>query len=361
MSTVGKKKHSQQLVEFLLVVPFMVIILGILTEYAYALNVNLTIAQAIKTATSAGYMVKGADGTDHYLGTYSQIGPQNSATDSRKFIVDKVTAGFIQYLIDNNVPHTTENNISVNALTIGSTTIFVASYTYVPAFTLPNVFFKILPDKFDFSAAAAVPTAFLGDNSAYVGSNAYDTNDLNQIWASGGDLANIDSFDSGKKGAMNGNYLPGSAGEILYLSYFSTLASGDVRPAPLIKPYELAGRVRTAVDMANGALYTWDKIDYDCSYTDSDGIYHPATCSYIQLTYIGPFARDIENHPYYQVMFDPAELSLGGTNNYDEIPTLSGYEIKHYGSIKIVRPTTLGVDIGVIAPNPKDAGYNFNN
>lgn len=364
MSIVGKKKVAQQLVEFLLVVPFMVIILGILTEYAYALNINLTIAQAIKTATSAGYMAKDDAGVDHYFGTYSQIGPQADKAASQKFIVDKVTAGFIQYLKDNNVPTKIENNISVKPLTVGSTTIFVAGYTYIPAFTLPNVFFRILPDKFDFSAASTVPSAFLGDNSAYVG--GYDTNDLNRIWASSGDLANIDSFDSGKKGAINGDYLPGNENDIVFLSYFPLLngSSIEVRPSPLGQPYSLSGRDGVAVDMANGLFYWWEYRTETRYYASSDAegnvIMVPYEYTYIQTGVISPFAREIENYPYYQVMFNPIELSLGGTSNYDGI-NASGYEIRHYGSIKIVRPTTVGVNIGVIAPNPKPAGYNFDN
>lgn len=281
MSTVGNKKLSQQLVEFLLVVPFMVIILGILTEYAYALNINLTIGQAIKTAASASYTVKDAVGVDHHLGTYSQIRPPTAVDTSRDIIIKNVENGFIQYLKDNNVPTTTENDITVRSITmpatVGSTTIFVASYTYVPAFTLPNVFFRVLPDKFNFSAAAAVPSAFLASNSAYSGGIA--TDDLNQIWASGASLANKTSFDAFRQGIIKDN-TSGGRGDFRFLIPNPILASGDVRPSVLSQPLELVtwwGTIpQQVVDMATGLFYTWEwqsepAICYMAGPPDADG------------------------------------------------------------------------------------------
>lgn len=257
----GNTLLSQQLVEFLLVVPFMVIILGILTEYAYALNINLTISQAIKTAASAGFTTKDTAGANHYYGTYSQIRPPQSGATSQDIIVTEVTNGFIQYLQDNNVPTTTENNITVRSLNVlGQTTIFVASYTYIPAFTLPNAYFKFLPDKFNFSASAAVPRAFLGDNSAYNG--GYTTDELNQIWASGGSLADKTSFDASRKGILKSDTSSGARSTFIFLIPNPLLASGDVRPAPLSQPLSRinwsGGGASEVVDMANDECYWWE-------------------------------------------------------------------------------------------------------
>ena len=51
----SKSSVAQQLVEFLLVAPLMIIILGILLEYAYALSINMTLAQGLKQSTSIIY------------------------------------------------------------------------------------------------------------------------------------------------------------------------------------------------------------------------------------------------------------------------------------------------------------------
>ncbi len=334
MSTVGNKKISQQLVEFLLVVPFMVIILGILTEYAYALNINLTIGQAIKTATSAGYMAKDEAGVDRNYGTYSQIGPQASATDSSQFIIDKVTAGFIQYLKDNNVPTTIENEISVRPLTIGQTTIFVASYTYIPAFTLPNVFFKILPDRFNFSAAAAVPSAFLASNSGYVG--GYDTTDLNRIWASSGDLADITSFDNAKRGILksddNSNPSFGRDSVLFVMPYPSI---SNLIPSPYLI-FNWNGSDLTpyfALSMSDGRF--WDCGEAGC-FPTSQSLRNFIYNRYYQVMFVNratyPFSTNWNN-----ILEDTMSLKNGGSSvgNYENI-NVSPYIITNFGSTKIV-------------------------
>lgn len=324
MSTVGKKKVSQQLVEFLFVVPFMVIILGILTEYAYALNINLTIAQGIKMATSAGYTAKDDKSVDHNYGTYSQIAPQNSATESKDFIVAKVTNGFIQYLQDNNVPTTTENNITVTPIKIGQTQVFVAGYTYIPAFTLPNVYFKFMPDKFNFSAAAAVPAAFLEDNSAYVG--GYQTDDLNQIWARGGDLADKTSFDSSRQGIIKSD-TGGGRSSFTFLIPNSELSQSPPavrKDGPLAKPLELIdwsgsapGQSGQAVDMSNGFFYTWERKElvHNDICANPDGTTYPCpwTERWIETT------RGSQYIPSGQTVFvhDPQVTDVSGLGNWN--------------------------------------------
>ncbi len=139
------------MVEFLLAAPFLIIILGIVTEYAYALNVNMTLSLGLKTVTSE---------------IYKQITPTSTPVS----IKNTVYSELLKYLQDNNIPTfyagLGENALDVKTLTNGDITIFVASYRYYPAFTLPNVYFRILPDKFDFLASAVVPQAFLNDNSS---------------------------------------------------------------------------------------------------------------------------------------------------------------------------------------------------
>ena len=158
-----KKWPAQQLVEFLLVAPFIVIILGIVTEYAYALNINMTLNQGIKEVTANMY--------------YDIKVTTNKKIDDVK---DSALANLKTYLDDNKVPTEAENALGVSYDTLGNNTVFKAEYTYIPAFTLPNVYFKFMPDKFIFYASSAVPSAFLNGNNYQAG---VKTASLNNIWS----------------------------------------------------------------------------------------------------------------------------------------------------------------------------------
>lgn len=176
----NNKKPAQQLVEFLLIVPFMVTMLGILTEYAYALNINMTLNEGLKTSVSS---------------IYSQIKPGMTAANVNTLVSASVT----KYLSDNNAPTLAENNLKVSYRPVGQSTVFMASYTYFPAFTLPNVFFKIMPSQFLFFATSSVPTAFLAGTSAY--STGISSTDLDAVWK-GSNFSGADTYDGVKNGVM---------------------------------------------------------------------------------------------------------------------------------------------------------------
>lgn len=233
-----KKKNAQQLIEFLLVVPFMVIILGILTEYAYALNINMTLSEGLKTVTSS---------------IYSEIKPSMSANDIRT----TVTQNFTTYLSNNNVPTNSENNIQVGYTINGQTAVFMASYTYIPAFTLPNVYFKFMPDKFNFLATAAVPAAFLGANN-YDNINSAQ---LDGIW-NASIFTDLASFNGNKYGIMKSDTTNGGRSKMLFLVPTDNETFGGVN---LDSPYLLVGwdgpvkKNNTdfyVVDTKDGQLYT---------------------------------------------------------------------------------------------------------
>lgn len=179
-----KNKKAQQLVEFLLVAPFIVIFLGVLTEYAYALNCNLTLSQGLKQVTST---------------IYKEIVPNISEAAIRNYVISELT----NYLQTNNVPVGGAYALDVGYYPGASATknaVFIASYDYTPAFTLPNVFFHIMPEKFTFRATSSVPAAFLS-------SNAYDSTitstKLDTIWNSAANFSSLDAFNASKRGIMN--------------------------------------------------------------------------------------------------------------------------------------------------------------
>lgn len=157
-----KKRRAQQLVEFLLLAPFMIILLGILTEYAYALNINMSLTQALKAVTAS---------------MYYEVKPNESKAD----ILSTVKGNLATYLDANNIAIQARNNLTVNYVILGNTTVFTASYKYIPAFTLPMMYVKFLPNEFNFLASSAVPTAFLNGNNY----STTDTSTLNGVWAGG--------------------------------------------------------------------------------------------------------------------------------------------------------------------------------
>jgi len=193
-----KNKRAQQLVEFLLVAPFLVIIFGILTEYAYALSINLTLNQGLKTVTSS---------------IYSEIAPGITADQINSLVLSDLK----NYMLANRIPVGSENNLNVEyatveeAATSDGDAVFLANYTYIPAFTLPIVYVHFLPDKFNFSTAVVVPAAFLKPNN-YPKTDKFYANEitsdmLDNFWGNVGDFSTLDSFETLKRGLMKTNVL----------------------------------------------------------------------------------------------------------------------------------------------------------
>lgn len=262
-------KKAQQLVEFLLVVPFMVIILGILTEYAYALNINMTLSEGIKTVNSL---------------IYSQIKPGMTEEDVRIL----VKSNLIDYLKTNNAPTKTENNINVSYATIGQTTVFMSTYTYIPAFTLPNAYFKILPDKFDFVATAAVPTAFLSTNSAYNG--GIDSETLDKIW-SASDFSSLEKFNGSKKGVIKDSTATSGRSNMLFLVPNTTATS--LLPGPSKNAYALvnwngtilkSGADTYNVNTGDGKVYTCTSLA--CTDTGNKFLNYATTNGFSNIIFI---------------------------------------------------------------------------
>jgi hypothetical protein len=181
-----KRKSGQQLVEFLLVAPFFVIIFGILTEYAYALSINMTLEFGLKNVTSQ---------------IYSQMSPNMTADD----IDNKVKDELVAYLDENKVPlikdkYKVVTNLNVSHINNGDNCIFIAGYKYVVAFTLPKAYFRFMPDEFNFSATSLIPKAFIKCNGYQ---DAISNDDLAKVWGNNMNAGSIESLASYSKGIMN--------------------------------------------------------------------------------------------------------------------------------------------------------------
>lgn len=236
-----KRRFAQQLIEFLLVAPFIVIFLGLLTEYAYALNVNMTLTDGLKTATAS---------------IYSQIEPNMTADAIKTLVQDNLTS----YLQANNVPTKGENAITVGYATVGDNAVFIASYKYIPAFTLPNIYFHIMPDEFNFLATSLIPSAFLDGNSGYA--TGIDSLALDAVWK-GSNFSGVDTYDGVRNGVMNFT-ISGQAGitdKIVFLvPVIITGYESDNNYAIVSWDGKILddGTNKYVVNTTDGKIYGWD-------------------------------------------------------------------------------------------------------
>lgn len=319
-----RKKPAQQIVEFLLIAPFMVIILGILTEYAYALNINMTLNNGLKTVTT---------------NIYSTIKPGMSDSD----ILAKVNSDLKDYLDANNVPTKAENNLKAGFFVKDESAVFMASYTYIPAFTLPNVYFKFLPDQFDFFTTAAVPSVFLGQNNYNAGINS---STLDGIWAATASFANEDAFDASKKGVIKDDS-SGGREKMLFL------VPTSVSDATITNPYVLvdwSGNLKVnginpyVVNSTDGKLY-------ECS---SDG----TSCSYVK-----PFYSYITGGTYRNIIFLHDSYITTGQVPSVVSSNLSTFWLNPSGASDLSATSVNGIlkkTLGLVDDNTKSIG-NYDN
>lgn len=287
--TVLKKKSAQQLVEFLLVAPFIMIFLGILTEYAYALNINMTLTEGLKTATSS---------------IYRDIKPGMTASDVQTIVFDNLKA----YLDKNNAPVLAENIKAENVgyASIGQNTVFMASYTYIPAFTLPNVWVKIMPSEFKLFATAAVPTAFLSANN-------YDatltSSKLDGIWSSSGSFTKQTDFDASKKGIMKD-----TEGRNNMIFLVPTSAPNLTNPYALVGwdgAVKMDGSSTYAVDTKDGQLYTCPWLG-NCTATGRTFLDDAKSKSYYNIIFIHDSALSGISNLSTQWLDPPGTVDLTG-------------------------------------------------
>lgn len=356
-----KMKKAQQLVEFLFVAPLLIIFLGILTEYAYALNINMTITKALKTVTAS---------------LYSEIKPSMSQSD----IETLTKSNFLKYLDDNNVPINAENSISVGYVPVGSTAIFMARYTYIPAFTLPNVWFKFMPDQFDFFATAAVPSALLGENNY---DSSITSQKLDNIWSATANFSSPDAFNASKKGIMKD-----TAGRNNILFMVPSQAPNLISPYALvnwdatIKKDPVSGN-DFALDMENGKFYTCTATACNqfgqtfYNYITDNNYYNlffvavddaPTDITFLNSLWLDPAGTiDISETSVQGLLKNLLSVTKNNKSigNYDNIkvvdynPALSTsntYNMNSYGSFVIMSSTE---DITKIGATTKAKAYDF--
>lgn len=362
-----KQRNAQQLVEFLLVIPFMMIILGILTEYSYALNINMTLTHGLKYAASTVYR-------DIKPGMTHNKSETLNCDDNNNPPLEK---NLCKYLSDNNVPTTTENNIKLGYVIVDNSAIFMLNYTYIPAFSLPNVWFHFMPDKFQFLSTAAVPSAFL-KSSNY--SSGIDSRALDNIWPGITDFQTTDGFEKAKKGIMKEDETTMGKGRSQMLFLVQSTVTALAKPFTLISwdgtPKTDTGGTYT-LDLSNGKVYLCSSATA-CA-ENKDFMTYLSEKGYYNVIFDGEDPENIWLTPTGATdisaessdgtlkrllgLIDTSNLSIGNYDNIDttfntEVSTSILYKVKTLGSLVLVYPNEIKDEINSIASKASEASYN---
>jgi len=149
-----KKLKAQQIVEFMLAAPVLIMFFAVLTEFAFAFNANLVFTNAVKSSVSS------------YISTITADADKNDyQTAVRNYILNDMRK--------NKVPNL--NSLETKLIKVGDYTAVVGSYTYKPGFT-----FSFLPalKQIKMNTVSIFPFSEI-DLSGY--ENGISTSELNNI------------------------------------------------------------------------------------------------------------------------------------------------------------------------------------
>ena len=167
------KKKAQELVEFAIVVPILMMILFIVVEFGSALNARITVGEAIKIA-----LVK--------VNNLSSLDGNKAAKEA--FVENYITNEVVKYLILHNIPNSgsvTTHVKVVNGVS-GYATILV-NYQYHPYFLLSGLFGNHVLDSIPFSSSQTLNPHIFEDNvfSAASAFPAFTTYQLSKFHTDG--------------------------------------------------------------------------------------------------------------------------------------------------------------------------------
>lgn len=136
-------QKAQQLVEFVIILPILIIILVVIIEIGFVLNAKLSLAEAIKASL---FQIN------------TLYNNSDNQTLKTQYIKDQLKIYIEDYFFSHNLPVNTNNTISVGINNIGNNTALVsAHYKYSPVFVLPNILnSNIIPANYTIVSTQAV-------------------------------------------------------------------------------------------------------------------------------------------------------------------------------------------------------------
>jgi hypothetical protein len=142
---------GQELVEFALILPLMLVILVGIAEMGFMWTLRGTVADAVKSSIQRLHDIAGSD-----AGTVQAT------------LQDRMT----HYLQTHGVPNATSLIVEMSDPNASDYTNIIVSYSYNPTFTLPNFFgIQLLPTTVTMSSQQVVSSALLRPNNYGIGDN----------------------------------------------------------------------------------------------------------------------------------------------------------------------------------------------
>lgn len=134
---------GQELVEFALILPVMLVILVAIAEMGFMWTLRGTVSDAVKSSVQQMQLIAGM-----------------TEGDASNLLRDNIKS----YLENHGVPNA--GSVAVTLNTIGENTTVNVSYQYNPTFTLPNFFgIQLLPDTMTMGSSQVINSAIFGPNN----------------------------------------------------------------------------------------------------------------------------------------------------------------------------------------------------
>lgn len=158
-----KRSKAQHLVEFVLFFPFLIGIIGFLTEIGYGLNTGIELNTALNRAVGATSAVQ-----------------RDESNSSIQTINSEIQTNAYNILVSRKVPYA--DTLKVETLETDEFIISIATYSYTYAFKLVNLFFNAIPEEFHFKCIAISHKALFMPNDFSI-QNSTLNDDFNGYYA----------------------------------------------------------------------------------------------------------------------------------------------------------------------------------
>lgn len=149
-----KSRNAQQLVEFVLVLPILIILVMTIIEIGFAINMKISLSEAIKISMSQAQEM------------YDYSG--DAATRVTTF-QNNLKAEIGNYFTEHNLLFANTLTVSVAPVTgMSNYSVIKVTSQYIPSFSLPNVLGgQVIPSFYVLSSTAMINNSILGNNSAF--------------------------------------------------------------------------------------------------------------------------------------------------------------------------------------------------
>jgi len=164
MNCTYKKRKAQQLVEFAIVLPILMVILLLIIETGFAVYTKTCLSEAVKMSLFQVNTLYKFWGDEDQKKNNISIQIENNIKD---------------YFTNHNIPYSGSIKASIEKIPGSTTSLLKVTYDYYPIFRLPNIFNnEIIPEKFTFSSAQVINNTLIEPS---VFESGFSTTNLSSI------------------------------------------------------------------------------------------------------------------------------------------------------------------------------------